>query len=140
MDAGTPTQMKQAQADQLFQYVLRERPLRDYCKLYPDFQARFGVIVDALPDQVIRDMLNALENAEIPQSGTEHLAAAFALTETESAVALLLLAGHDLADIAGIRQVSRNTVRNQMQSIYDKTATRHQPELIRRLHDVVDQK
>lgn len=129
--------MTPAQVDQLFQFLLREQSMRDYLKLYPDLQARFGAVLAALPESVIADTVALLEAAQIPPTRVEKLARAFELTAAESAVALLLMAGHGLAEIADIRQISRNTARNHLQCVFEKTQTTRQPELIRRLHDVL---
>lgn len=134
------TAISPEQVQQLFRYLLRETSMQDYLKLYPDMENRFPALIAAMPRQFVSDTMRALEQTEIPKSQIEKLIAQFGLTNSESALALLLLAGHALADIADIRKISRNTVRNHMQNIYDKTATRRQAELIRRLHDFLQEK
>ncbi|VAV93730.1 hypothetical protein MNBD_ALPHA06-1669 [hydrothermal vent metagenome] len=125
------------QTQQLFRYLLREANMRDYLRLYPDTQQRFAVLVQFMPAEQIAAALLALEQEEMPVSNIGKLVNTFNLTGTESAVALLLMAGYSLPDIAGIRNISRNTARNHLQNIFEKTETNRQPELIRRLHDLL---
>lgn len=53
------------------------------------------------------------------------------LTPAEARLATLLVLGHDVAAIATMLDVSVNTLRTQLRSIYGKTDTRRQAELIR---------
>jgi DNA-binding CsgD family transcriptional regulator len=140
MDTRSEDTISSDQIRQLFRYLLREASMRDYLELYPDMEQRFPALIAAMPDQFVADTLRALEQTETPETSAEKLAQTFGLTEAESALCLLLIAGHTLSDIAGIRKISRHTVRNHMQNTYDKTMTRKQPELIRRLHDLLDEK
>lgn len=59
------------------------------------------------------------------------VAAMLDLTPAEARLAAQLVVGHDLATIALAHGVSINTVKTQMRSIYAKTGTRRQAELIR---------
>lgn len=61
------------------------------------------------------------------------LAAAFDLSPAECRIALLLAEGLALKEIAAQVGVQHDTVRKQLQSIFQKTATRRQPELLRLL-------
>jgi DNA-binding CsgD family transcriptional regulator len=67
---------------------------------------------------------------EGPLHSTARLRNAFALTAAEARVASLLSAGHDLGTIADTLKISRETVRNQLKSIFSKTETSRQAELI----------
>jgi DNA-binding CsgD family transcriptional regulator/PAS domain-containing protein len=66
----------------------------------------------------------------------ESLSALFGLTPAESRVAILLAEGKSLADISGIIGVSRNTVKSQMASIYSKTGTSRQSQMVRLLFEI----
>ncbi len=57
----------------------------------------------------------------------------YGLTSAEADVAELLANGNELKEIAEINQVSLNTVRNQLKSIFIKTNTSRQAELVSRL-------
>jgi DNA-binding CsgD family transcriptional regulator/PAS domain-containing protein len=63
----------------------------------------------------------------------ELLRAGYRLTAAEANVAMLLIEGHSLAQIAEHRAVTYNTVKQQMKSIFLKTETRDQADLIRLL-------
>ncbi len=58
------------------------------------------------------------------------LQATFALTRSEAEVALAMVRGASLRQIAEARGVSINTVRNQVKSAMAKTATRRQIDLV----------
>jgi DNA-binding CsgD family transcriptional regulator len=55
------------------------------------------------------------------------------LTPAECRVAILLADGHSPATIAEMVGVSRNTLKTQMSSIYGKTGTSRQAQLVRLL-------
>ena len=59
------------------------------------------------------------------------VAAMLDLTPAEARLASLLAVGLDLTAIAAAQGVSINTVKTQLRSVYAKTDTRRQPELIR---------
>lgn len=54
----------------------------------------------------------------------------FGLTSAEAAVARALCMGHDVEDIAQTRGVSVGTIRTQMKTMFGKTDTRRQAELV----------
>lgn len=56
--------------------------------------------------------------------------AAFALTKAEAQLLEALVSGQCLGDFARARGLSRHTARNQLTSIFDKTDTRRQLELV----------
>ncbi|MCP1168327.1 helix-turn-helix transcriptional regulator [Limimaricola litoreus] len=60
----------------------------------------------------------------------EDLQALFDLTPAESMVLRQLCAGLSTSEVAALRGVSQNTVRNQICSLFDKTGTRRQAELV----------
>ncbi|WP_240790182.1 cupin domain-containing protein [Roseomonas sp. HF4] len=68
-----------------------------------------------------------------PRPGTDLLRQAFGLTVAEAAVAVGLLQGATLREIAEQRGVSVNTVRTLMSRLMDKTGTHRQADLIRLL-------
>jgi len=61
------------------------------------------------------------------------LFAVFGLTPAESRVASLLAQGLSLKEIAALQGTQHETVRKQLKSIYQKTSTNRQPDLIRLL-------
>lgn len=54
----------------------------------------------------------------------------FGLTNSEAAIAVELSLGRDIDEIAEMRQVSTGTLRAQLKSIFLKTSTRRQSELV----------
>jgi len=61
------------------------------------------------------------------------LRAAYDLSPAEARLVAALAGGESIADYASRLGLSRNTVRNQMASIFDKTDTRRQAELVARV-------
>lgn len=68
-----------------------------------------------------------------PGIDAELLYAVFNLTPAEARIATLLADGLSLKQIAQAQGVQHETVRKQLQSVYQKTSTNRQPELIRLL-------
>jgi DNA-binding CsgD family transcriptional regulator len=64
---------------------------------------------------------------------SEILSSLFRLTSAESRLALLLADGKSLSEIAQALGVSRNTLKTQLTSIYHKTGTSRQAQLVRLL-------
>ncbi len=58
------------------------------------------------------------------------LGALFDLTPAEARLAIALMAGKDLSEIASERRLSVQTVRSQLRSLFGKTGTRRQAELV----------
>ncbi|MEZ9370384.1 helix-turn-helix transcriptional regulator [Shewanella sp. 10N.286.51.B2] len=52
------------------------------------------------------------------------------LTPAEYQVLTLLICGHSGSDIAGIRQVSKETIKSQIKSVLHKTGSKHQNQLL----------
>ena len=65
-----------------------------------------------------------------PQAMHDDLQSRYALTPAETEVAMALHGGAALRQIADQRQVSINTVRNQVKSAMAKTGVRRQADLI----------
>lgn len=130
-------ELRQKQIERIFRYLLRQTAVRDYIKLYPDMEPRFPVLIEALPDRFVEDIVQTLENIDAPLSDIQKLIDILSLTTAEARLSLNLHAGHGLDDIASMNGISRNTVRNQLQSVFEKTCTRRQPALIRRIADVL---
>jgi DNA-binding CsgD family transcriptional regulator len=57
----------------------------------------------------------------------------FGFTTAEARLARELVAGQSLPEIIASRGVSRNTLRSQTKSLFDKTGTKRQPELVKML-------
>ena len=68
------------------------------------------------------------EQSAAPSEAFEML---FGLTRAEARLAIALLDGHSLSETAEIHGVSLETVRTQIKSIFQKTGTKRQGELIR---------
>lgn len=66
-----------------------------------------------------------------PEGLTPLVARSFGLTEAESEVVRLIVEGASVEEVARLRSRSLATVRSQIRSIYEKTATRSQTEFIR---------
>jgi DNA-binding CsgD family transcriptional regulator len=63
----------------------------------------------------------------------ESLRVAFDVTPAEARVASLLIQGVDPSRIADTLQLSKHTVRNELKSMFQKTRTNRQSELVRLL-------
>jgi DNA-binding CsgD family transcriptional regulator len=70
---------------------------------------------------------------DVPRLNPNSLRRAFALTDAECTVAQEVLMGDALHSIAGRINLSENTVKTHLQSIYQKTNTHRQAELVRLL-------
>jgi DNA-binding CsgD family transcriptional regulator len=60
----------------------------------------------------------------------EVIAEAFGLSAAEARLVTALIAGRTLAEYAESQEVSRNTARNQLASVFEKTGTHRQAELV----------
>lgn len=78
-------------------------------------------------------MLLFYHPASAPAIDASLLYAVFGLTPAEARIATLLAEGLSLKQIAEVQGTQHDTVRKQLRSIYQKTATNRQPELIRLL-------
>ncbi len=126
------------QTKALMSILERSFYFRSYVKLYPDFEVRLGEILDFIPpdfETAINDYIKSIDNQE---SDLLRLQDAMDLSQAEASLVLLLVNGKNLVDIARERNVSRNTVRNQLHNIYQKTHVNRQPALIRLALDVLE--
>ena len=78
-------------------------------------------------------MLLFYHPASAPPIDTSLLYAVFGLTPAEARIATQLAEGLSLKQIAEAQGTQHDTVRKQLRSIYEKTSTNRQPELIRLL-------
>jgi DNA-binding CsgD family transcriptional regulator len=78
-------------------------------------------------------MLLFYHPASAPAIDSSLLFAVFGLTPAECRIATLLAEGLALKQIAQVQGTQHDTVRKQLRSIYQKTSTNRQPELIRLL-------
>lgn len=85
---------------------------------------------DAILDPGPLVMLVVHGSLEIAALPMDLLWRAFSLTESEARLAEALLAGATLADFAKEREVSKQTLRNQLVGVMRKTGTRRQSELV----------
>lgn len=92
------------------------------------------VRVAPLPGERVSDGSHFAAIAIIGNPGAglpvEILQSAYGLSPAESRLALLLLAGRSMTEAADVNNVSRETVRSQLKSVFLKTGTRRQGELI----------
>jgi DNA-binding CsgD family transcriptional regulator len=100
-----------------------------------DDEARLFVLVTPLPSAFSVEPGRALvtlrpENAS-PTLGQPLLEQLFGMTPAEAALALALMTGRALAEIAAERAVSQNTLRSQLAQVLRKTGTANQRELVR---------
>lgn len=85
---------------------------------------------DAILDPGPLTMLVVHGSHEVASLPIEMLWRAFSLTESEARLAEALVNGSTLADFAKIREVSKQTLRNQLVGVMRKTGTRRQSELV----------
>lgn len=104
----------------------------DYARTYPEMPDRFRGIVDWL-DNNLRNagfafMLQRVD-AQVAQI-QDAWAGKYALTPAEMRLTAHLVNGGTITSYAKAHGLSRNTVRNQLQSAYCKTGTHRQAELV----------
>jgi len=85
---------------------------------------------DAILDPGPLVMLVVHGSMEVASLPTDLLWRAFSLTDSEANLAEALLNGETLADFARQREVSKQTLRNQLVGVMRKTGTRRQAELV----------
>jgi DNA-binding CsgD family transcriptional regulator len=78
-------------------------------------------------------LLRLIDPADAPLPDPDALRTQFGFTPAESALALDILAGNDLAASARRRGITRNTARVHLRRLFEKTGTRRQAELLRLL-------
>ena len=110
--------------------------LTDYVKLYPEAKRRaVDIVTRVAGDYAEMGMELIIEVAEDAAARIERLGRMFDLTASEALLALHIANGGSTADYAATRGITRNTVRNQLQAVFDKTGARRQTELVRLLAD-----
>ncbi len=116
--------------------VARSDNLTDYARLYPDTKRRaVDIVTGVARDYADMGMGLVIEVCEDAAARIARLGEAYELTASEAMLALHIADGGDTGGYATARGVSRNTVRNQLQAVFDKTATRRQAELVKLLVD-----
>jgi len=75
------------------------------------------------------------DDRKLPQPAI--LRSAFDLTDAESRLAALLLSGDSLEDLCDRLQIAKETGRNQLKSIFAKTGTHRQVELVLTLNSLL---
>jgi DNA-binding CsgD family transcriptional regulator/PAS domain-containing protein len=78
-------------------------------------------------------MLVIVDPERRPMPAAERLRQLFGLTKTEAAVAQLVVNGHGLGPIGEQLVLSRDTVKTHLRSVFNKTGTHRQAELVRLL-------
>jgi DNA-binding CsgD family transcriptional regulator len=82
---------------------------------------------------VAHSMIFLFDEAAIPPSPICLITKLYGLTPAESRLAEALLAGQSLADYGDRAGLTRNTLKTHLRSLFDKTETARQSELVRRL-------
>jgi DNA-binding CsgD family transcriptional regulator len=83
--------------------------------------------------QSVRAIVFVADPTQRIRPAQEVLQFLFGLTAAESRLALLLADGNSPTEIAGVLAVSKNTLKSQLASIYTKTGTSRQAQLVRLL-------
>ncbi len=113
------------------------RAIRIFRAQYPDSHHRWIEIFDSVPEPfkpVVKHLLTIMECPSGPPNA--QLGLIFDLTPAELKLTRFLLTGGTLSDFARQHDVSRNTARNQLQSVFQKVHVKRQAELIAVLRDV----
>jgi len=71
-----------------------------------------------------------IKDPELPNLSTRLLRDLFGLTPAQAAVARTLAAGRSLSDVAGVLGISQHTARDHLKTIFEKTRTTRQPQLV----------
>jgi DNA-binding CsgD family transcriptional regulator len=109
----------------------------DYARLYPATPARVTDIVAQVADTYAAMGIDLVfEVTESEAVRIDRLHSKFGLTYAEAAIALYIGGGGQLRSYAQQRKVSRNTVRNQLQQVFDKIGVSRQVDLIARLREL----
>jgi DNA-binding CsgD family transcriptional regulator len=81
----------------------------------------------------VRSAIFILDTISITLPKVESLAKLLGLTKTEATLAINMLNGKNISEIAGERNVSDNTIRSQVKSVFKKTDAHSQAQLIRKI-------
>ena len=105
--------------------------LRRFRHAYPHYEARLKEIASDAPD----DIREALEHVVAQFSQAENdddpeIIRFFNLTAAEGRLAAWLMTGGNLSEYASEVGVTRNTARNQLQSVFQKVQVNRQAELV----------
>ena len=76
-------------------------------------------------------MVFVSEEPPSPEDSLDRLAKRYRLTHAEIELVQVLCAGHSLAEAAAERRLAVETVRSQLKSVFAKTETHRQAELVR---------
>lgn len=116
--------------------VERSVELKRFRKAYPGSAERFREIAEAAPDELKATLTHVVELMDMPEID-EHpeVAQFFGFTAAEAKLATFLMSGGSLSTYAQENDLSRNTARNQLQMIFQKTHVRRQAELVALLRD-----
>lgn len=118
------------------EHVANSKVVADYARLYPSAPRRTVEIVTSIAADYEADGITLIfEVPDAPADRIERVRAAFGLTPSEATLALHLADGGDMGSYAETRGISRNTARNQLQMVFDKTGARRQVELVKLLTD-----
>ncbi|MEQ1688215.1 MAG: helix-turn-helix transcriptional regulator [Sphingopyxis sp.] len=110
--------------------------MADYARLYPDTTRRIVEIITGVAgDYAAMGIALSFEVTDDEAARIDRLGNEFDLTGAEAMLALHIGGGGSLADYADAHTISRNTVRNQLQMVFDKTGVHRQAELVKLLSD-----
>jgi DNA-binding CsgD family transcriptional regulator len=116
--------------------VAQSPVIADYARLYPDAPRRTVEMIAGLSAEYeAQGMAVLIETADPPEARNERLRTRYGLTESEARLALHIADGGSLPAYAAARGVSRNTARNQLQQVFEKTDTQRQAQLVKLLAD-----
>lgn len=119
--------------------VERSIELKRFRMAYPGGAERFREIEKIAPDELKPTLSHVIELMDMPVED-EHpeLATFFGFTAAEAKLAMFLMHGGSLSGFAKENGISRNTARNQLQTIFQKTYVRRQAELVALLRDTLN--
>lgn len=118
--------------------VERSVELKRFRKAYPGSDERFREIEKIAPDELKPILGHVLELMAISEEDAHpELSQFFGFTGAEAKLANFLMSGGSLSAFAKANEISRNTARNQLQVIFQKTDVRRQAELVALLRDTV---
>ena len=115
----------------------RSNAMNQFRRVYPKSRERWREIYETGPEEfrpLIRQVLDLMDTPL--DDARDEIGKYFGLTTTETRLALHLMEGGSLSGYAADRNVSRNTARNQLQVIFQKTRVTRQSQLVALLRDV----
>ncbi len=90
-----------------------------------------NALVNFVNGEPSRTVVLVLKEQDIGSGPVDLLRRQYPLSAAEAEVALYLAEGLETEEIAHLRQVSRNTIRNQVQSVLAKLQARHRGDVVR---------